>query len=124
MLARAGLRAMAVTCLACATPAGTAVAEEMALTLRNEQSTALQVELYSRARAQNWPGGGAAYEIGPGATQTLQLSCTDGESICYGAWAPGDQALHFGVGQDAIEPCDHCCFTCDNGGRAAFVIGK
>jgi hypothetical protein len=104
--------------------AGGSLAEEMSLTLQNPQSTPLQVELYSRARAHNWPEGGASYEIGPGATQSFQLSCTDGESICYGAWVPGSESTYFGVGQDAIESCEHCCFTCESGARAAFVIGK
>jgi hypothetical protein len=101
-----------------------ALADEMSLDLRNPQSTPVEVELYSQARANNWPGGGAFYRLDPGAAQTVHLSCTTGESICYGAWAAGDQSVIYGVGPDGVERCPECCFTCDGGSHASFQIGR
>lgn len=102
--------------------AGSVGAEEVSVELQNGQPVLLEAELYSQARPQNWPGGGALYRLEPGTTQALQLSCIEGESICYGAWAPGNESLRFGVGPDGVEKCETCCFTCDSGARAAFDI--
>lgn len=114
--------ALGLACAAGLAMAGHAGAEDMSVELRNSQPGPLEAELYSQARPQNWPGAGALYRLEPGTTQALQLSCIEGESICYGAWAPGNESLRFGVGPDGVEKCEDCCFTCDGGARAAFDI--
>ena len=104
--------------------AGAALADEMTLELRNGQPVAVDVELYSQARDQVWPGGGAFFRVEPGASQSTVITCTTGESICYGAWPSGNDGVRYGVGPDGIEKCETCCFTCDSGARAAFDIGR
>ncbi|MBL8584064.1 MAG: hypothetical protein JNL61_17795 [Rhizobiaceae bacterium] len=106
----------------CGAAMASAHADEVSVELRNSLSVPLEAELYSQARPQNWPGGGALYRLEPGTAQSLQLSCTEGESICYGAWSPGNDGAKFGVGRDGVEKCETCCFTCESGAHAAFEI--
>lgn len=99
-------------------------ADQVTVEFENRLSTPVEIQLYSQARDHRWPGDGTLFRLEPGTSQPFPLTCTAGESICWGAWAPGGESMPMGVGRDGIESCPTCCFTCDDGASARFAIGN
>ena len=89
-----------------------AEAADMAFFVKNLRKEAVAVELFSHDRETVWPGNDQVFLIDPGSQKSVQLSCNQGEHICYGAWVDGDDSISAGVGPDNDQPCDTCCFIC------------
>ncbi|WP_274626346.1 hypothetical protein [Arvimicrobium flavum] len=90
-------------------------AADVTFMMRNDHPNAVRLELYSQDRDHVWPGGGKDYYLDDGETKEFPLSCTQGETICYGAWVDGDEGTYWGVGPGDKEQCDDCCYTCTGG---------
>jgi len=77
----------------------------------------LALAFYSTSRRGHaWPGGNQVYVIDDQSTRSYNLTCTRGETICYGAWlhgAPG--GIYWGVGPQGRNGCANCCATCNGG---------
>ena len=89
-----------------------AQADEMAVYMKNGFSRAVVVELRSQTRDKTWPGGDQAWLLDKAEKKSVPVTCEPGETICYGAWAYGDDSIAWGVGPDSAEKCDDCCFIC------------
>jgi len=89
-----------------------AQAADMAFFVKNLRKEAVAVELFSRDRETVWPGNDKVFLIAPRSQKSVPFSCNQGEHICYGAWADGNDSLSAGVGPDNDQPCDTCCFIC------------
>lgn len=92
-----------------------ASAEQMTFMMRNGHPNAVRVELYSDDRNHVWPGKGQDYYLDDGETQSVRITCRQGEKICYGAWVDGDEDTYWGVGKGNEERCSDCCYTCNGG---------
>ncbi len=60
-----------------------------------------------------WPTATTHWVLASGATLTESLTCTLGDSICFGAY----QATHnyvWGVDYDDSQTCTNCCQSCAN----------
>lgn len=111
-------------------------AAEMTFQLVNNTDRAMNLKLFSRGESkQVWPGQTRAYSLRPdAAVQQLKIDCTEGESICWGAWEKlvsekgeignsGRRTTHHisvqtGVGERGTRDCKNCCHICQNG----FVV--
>lgn len=87
-------------------------AADMSLYVKNQRSDGVALELFSRDRDTVWPGGDKVFLIDPRARKSVPISCNQGERLCWGAWANGNDKLSAGVGPDNDQPCDTCCFIC------------
>lgn len=83
-------------------------------TLTNNSSGPLYVTLHDgMSRVQLDPMQGNVYTLGKGETRTYQLSCTPGQSVCYGAAKPGNNlSPYWGVSNTGKQDCANCCVTC------------
>jgi hypothetical protein len=60
-----------------------------------------------------WPADQTqVYVVDYGDTRAVQLSCVNGDTICYGGDVPG-VAGYWGVDIDDSQNCTDCCATCD-----------
>ena len=82
----------------------------------------VQVSFYSQTRSFEWPGAGRAFRLADRSTHTYDLTCITGEKICFGAWAPGDSRIYWGVGADREHGCDQCCYVCGGGETARQIL--
>jgi len=109
---RAAGLALAITLLGSAVPA---LAADVSFIMKNDHPNAVEVELYSQDRKHVWPGGNQVYYLDDGESKQIQLSCQQGEKICYGAWVSGDKETYWGTGPNNKEACEDCCYTCEGG---------
>lgn len=47
------------------------------------------------------------------------ISCKEGERLCYGAWMPLSPIGYWGMGKEGDKSCTQCCYVCD--GRESFI---
>ena len=113
--AHRALLALAIAATAFVGLSAAASASDVTFVMKNSHPNALRVELYSQDRDHVWPGGGEDYYLDDGETKEMSLECTEGESICYGAWIDGDENTYWGVGPNNSQKCDNCCYTCTGG---------
>ncbi len=92
--------------------AGPAAAGDMTFFIKNGQPRAVVVEMHSRQSDKVWPGGDRIYQLDAGTRKSVVISCTEGETICYGAWVYGDDRQSFGAGPDRDRSCSDCCSIC------------
>lgn len=111
VLRRAGI----VIAAALALGTSTAIASDVTFVMKNDHPNAVELELYSQDRNHVWPGKDQVYYLDDGEVKNIQLSCQEGEQICYGAWVSGDPESYWGVGPNDTEACDDCCYTCTGG---------
>ena len=95
--------------------AQTAGAAELQWTFDNETDVDISIEFYSQDRDQVWPGGDQVYILGPTESRTYDLSCNQGENICYGGWIAGDDSTQWGSGYNDQQTCETCCAICGGG---------
>lgn len=104
--------AAVLSSLAFALPAS---AESLTWRIRSDYQYVVSLAFYSQDRNYSWPGGDQVYIVDDYAEHTYNLSCSYGETICYGAWVRGDSDLFWGVGANNSQYCSDCCYTCDGG---------
>lgn len=75
----------------------------------------VQLTFFSQDRNFAWPGGNEAYALYDSLEHTYNLSCRQGEKICYGAWPNGRSDIYWGVGADNNRSCSNCCERCGSG---------
>lgn len=111
-----------------------ASAAEMTFQIVNNTDRPLSMKLFSRAEShQEWPSKTKAFSVRPDAKpQQLQITCEEGEQICWGAWvtvqtvsgeivgANGQRATRtskftFGAGERGLRECEKCCHICKDG---------
>jgi len=82
----------------------------------------VNVELYSDTRRGHvWPGNDRVYVLDDYSVQTIDISCRNGEKICYGAWVKNRSNSYWGVGYKNRNRCSSCCWTC-NGGQTKVIV--
>jgi len=82
----------------------------------------VNVELYSDTRRGHvWPGNNKVYVLDDYSVKTINISCRNGEKICYGAWVKNRSSLYWGVGYKNRNRCSSCCWTC-NGGQTKVIV--
>lgn len=113
-------------------------AADMTFQFINDTDRPLNLKLFSRGESlQIWPAKTKAYSVRPVAEiQQLKISCTEGESICWGAWMTvqsvsgqisGSQrststfTILGGVGERGIRDCPACCQVCKEDALAPVV---
>jgi len=83
-----------------------------------------QIDL--RLWSKNRPGVKWSFVINAGiwGRTNINISCKEGETICYGAWTSASTSdLFWGVGKDGDKSCKNCCTVCD-GREAQFQFHK
>jgi hypothetical protein len=53
---------------------------------------------------------------------TIDIRCTEGEKVCYGAWSESSYWL-WGCAQDCQQDCPDCCYYCDFQGQIDLQLG-
>lgn len=82
----------------------------------------VNVELFSDSRRGHvWPGNNKVYVLDDYSVKTINISCRNGEKICYGAWVKNRSNLYWGVGYKNQNRCTSCCWTC-NGGQTKVIV--
>ena len=89
-----------------------AAAENEVFTVKSMAENNVQIAFFSQDRRVRWPASGRAWGLNDYGDHKFNLSCVDGEKICYGAWLTGNARTYRGVGADGKERCDNCCYTC------------
>ena len=89
-----------------------AAAENEVFTVKSMAENNVQIAFFSQDRRVRWPASGRAWGLNDYGDHKFNLSCVDGEKICYGAWLTGNARTYWGVGSDGKERCDNCCYTC------------
>ena len=79
-----------------------------------DDGVVIQYEFFDTNNGLEWPGNGNAYDAVQGQAYSNPLSCTTGDTICYGAdqTSPGADS---GLGIDGTSPCPAgavCCYIC------------
>jgi len=60
-----------------------------------------------------WPTASTYYDATQGNTYSMNLQCTTGANICFGASEnTNTDSPYWGVGSNNSEPCTNCCVTC------------
>ena len=79
--------------------------------IQDECDDGLNIEyvFWAQDREWRWPAEGTYETPDLGDNDIRDLTCIEGELICFGAEAGG---LFWGVGLDGSEPCSDCCFEC------------
>jgi hypothetical protein len=117
--------AISVLLMGFAAPAPVSAAEKgMTMFLRNQQSHAVVIEFHGRKTGTVWPGDGQIYLLDKLERKSVTIGCQEGENVCYGAWANGDDSISFGVGPDDDKTCTECCRICVEGTTETVDIGQ
>ena len=88
----------------------------------SQHPNVVNVELYSDTRRGHvWPGNNRVYVLDDYSVKTINISCRNGEKICYGAWVKNRSNLYWGVGYKNRNRCSSCCWTC-NGGQTKVIV--
>lgn len=95
----------------------------MTMFLRNQQSHAVVIEFHGRKTNTVWPGEGKIYLLDKLERKSVTIGCQEGENVCYGAWANGNDRISFGVGADDDQTCTDCCRVCVGGTTETVDIG-
>lgn len=99
-----------------------AQAETMKWQFQSQHPNIVDVELYSQNRANHvWPGNNQIYVLDDYETKTMNISCLQGETICYGAWVRNKTSTYWGVGYKDKNRCSSCCYVC-NGGQTKVIV--
>jgi hypothetical protein len=107
---RLTLLAAGLALMAAVLPA--AAEDGMTFYIRNQSDRAVAMELHGKGADRVWPGGGQAYLLEGQEKKSVLIDCVEGENICYGAWAHGDDRIAWGVGPDNNRDCADCCWLC------------
>lgn len=75
----------------------------------------VRLEFYSQNYSRAWPGGDKSYVLADSEFHEYNISCQQGEKICYGAWREGNANSYWGVGRNDKQSCTGCCMTCGTG---------
>jgi hypothetical protein len=89
-----------------------AAADDEEFTIKSMAENNVQVAFFSQDRHARWPAQGRAWNLNDYNDHKFNLSCVNGERICYGAWLTGNARTYWGVGADGKEACNNCCYTC------------
>jgi hypothetical protein len=115
-------------------PPGAAATGSLTFVARSHYHLKLAIAFYSTTRNVRWPGtdtpegrkaGFFTMDKPNEHLYRYKLSCSTGETICYGAWRidNGGRDIggkHWGVGHTKNNGCRKCCFQC---GQADAHIG-
>lgn len=104
--------------------AAPATADSLYWEVRSEHPNIVSLEFYSEDYDRAWPGGGEVYVLDDYDTHSYNLECSTGEKICMGAWVRGDSSSYWGVGRDARNSCESCCFICGRGDTGVQVLNE
>lgn len=113
-------------------------AAEVTFQLINDTQRALNLKVFSRGESKRvWPAQSKAYSLRPNeAMQQLKIDCTEGEKICWGAWATqrvvhgaitGSQrptqtfTKQYGAGERGLREAEYACTICKDGALARVV---
>mgnify|MGYP001627869254 FL=1 len=110
-----------VLAIAAALPAA---ADTLYWEVKSEHPNVVSLEFYSEDYDRAWPGGGEVYVLDDYNTHSYNLECTTGEKICMGAWLRGNSDNYWGVGRDARNSCESCCFVCGRGDTGVQVLNE
>lgn len=96
---------------------GPASADSMTWQVKNTHPNIVDMKFYAvdEGNEGEWPEEGQVYSLDDEKTYEFTLSCETGERICMGAWLRGADQTYWGVGKDAAQSCEGCCYVCDGG---------
>ena len=97
-----------------------ASAADMAFFMKNWHARDVAVELHGEKNV--WPGGDQVYLLEGRSQKSVPIACTEGETICYGAWVFADDRISFGVGPKNDRDCVDCCAVCVAKSTAAIDL--
>jgi len=81
----------------------------------------IQLRFFDRVNHLVWPADNAqVFVINPGDTKVVDLSCTNGSTVCYGGNLAAGGTGFWGAGIDGTQACDSCCTTC-NGASTPLI---
>lgn len=94
-----------------------AFADSMTWLVKNEHPNIVDMKFYAvdEGKQGQWPEEGKVYSLDDEKTYEFTLSCETGERICMGAWLRGAEDSIWGVGRNASQSCESCCYVCDGG---------
>ena len=53
---------------------------------------------------------------------TIEIRCTEGEKVCYGAWSESANWL-WGCAENCLQYCENCCYYCDHQDQVSLQLG-
>ena len=95
-------------------------AESLTWNFRNDHPNIVSVELYADDGV--WPGNGQVYTLDDSAAKEINISCSAGERVCYGAWVRNTESTSWGAGRGGEGACERCCYICDGGETPVLVL--
>jgi hypothetical protein len=74
----------------------------------------IEIRFFDTTNLVVWPADlTQVFVLRTGQTQGINLACTTGAQICFGADQP-NHGLYWGLDIDASQSCTSCCATCAN----------
>jgi hypothetical protein len=104
--------------------AGAAYGESITFLIQSDHPNIVSVEFYSQNSSTAWPGGDEVYVIKDNQVNSYPLSCSSGETICYGAWVKGNESSYWGTGRGGKNSCSDCCYVCSGGETPIRVLNQ
>lgn len=96
--------------------------DKLKFTFKTNNKKDVYIRLFSSTRNNHvWPGDGKVFFVNSSRSTEADISCQEGEKICYGAWKSNISEKYWGIGQNGKAGCEGCCVTCGNG-RFTFTL--
>lgn len=102
--------------------ANDAAAENEVFRITSMSESKVQMQFFSMDRRVRWPSANRAFDLNDYNEHKFNLSCINGEKICYGAWVTGNSQRYWGVGAEGKARCDDCCYTCGGSDPRRIVL--
>jgi hypothetical protein len=109
------LFALATISLVIAPIAAMAASSNITFQMRSFSKYAVEVKFFSKNRNVVWPTSKTVYVIKNYDVAKYNLSCIQGERICYGAVVRGNSKRYWGVSTSGKQGCSNCCYVCNGG---------
>jgi len=82
------------------------------------------LKFYSQSSDTAWPGGEEVFVIKDDQVNSYPLTCSAGETICFGAWVKGNDSTFWGAGPGGKQSCQDCCYVCEGGETPVRVLNN
>lgn len=80
-----------------------------------------EIRLFDKTNNLVWPNSSEVYVVPVAGRVNVNIACSPGAKICYGAQAPG-RSGRWGIGIDGTDGCDGCCYSCALGTEVEFNL--
>jgi len=103
---------------------GNAYGESLTFLIQSNHPNIVSVEFYSQSSDTAWPGGEEVFVIKDDQVNSYPLTCSAGETICFGAWVKGNDSTFWGAGPGGKQSCQDCCYVCEGGETPVRVLNN